>query len=377
MILPGATLGILGGGQLGRMFVHAATAMGYRVVVLDPNASSPAGEIAHLHLQAGYDDAHALKTMAQQCAVVTVEFENVPAKVLYQLEKSCRVRPNAHAVELAQNRVKEKQFALSSGITPPPFYGVTTEQDVHRAFRIIHPPLILKTISFGYDGKGQAVVHTPEQGIESWKKLHNVACILEQKIDLAAEISVVLARSSSEEVSIFPVAENVHRDGILYTSTVPAGVDDKLQELARCCTRKIASNLDYCGVLAVEYFTDKNGNLFFNEMAPRTHNSGHYTINACYTSQFEQQVRAICDLPLGNPHAHSAVAMVNLLGDLWDSEDPDWSKIMQDDNVALHLYGKKDARPGRKMGHFCLLAPPGENPQARAKQLFARLFASS
>lgn len=373
MILPGATLGMLGGGQLGRMFVHAATSMGYRVIVLDPNSFSPAGEIAHLHLQANYDDAHSLKALAQECAVITTEFENVPAEVLAHLEKKCCVYPGAHAVEIAQNRIKEKQYAQSLDIASTPFHVVTNAQDVNKAFEIIKAPLILKTASFGYDGKGQATVHTLEEGLKAWQKLDGVDCIFEKKIDLAAEISVVLARSSTKELSIFPVAENVHRDGILYTSTVPANVDEKLQELAKSYTQKIADDLDYCGVLAVEYFVDKNGDLFFNEMAPRTHNSGHYTIDACYTSQFEQQIRAICGMPLGNSQAHSAVTMVNLLGDLWKVKQPDWLKILQDNNVKLHLYGKKDARPGRKMGHFCCIAPLGEDTQSKAKQLYSYL----
>lgn len=373
MILPGATLGMLGGGQLGRMFVHAATAMGYRVIVLDHNSSSPAGEIAHLHLQANYDDARALKAMAQECAVITTEFENVPAEVLAQLEKSCCVYPGAHAVEIAQNRIKEKQYAESLNIISTPFHVIKNEQHVKQAFEAIKAPLILKTASLGYDGKGQAVVHTIEEGLKAWEELNAVECIFEQKIDLATEISVVLVRSSAGELSFFPVAENVHRNGILHTSTVPANVDEKLQQLAKSHTQKISEALDYCGVLAVEYFVDKNGDLFFNEMAPRTHNSGHYTIDACYTSQFEQQIRAICGLPLGNANAHSAVTMANLLGDLWGGDNPDWLKVLQNNNVKLHLYGKKDARSGRKMGHFCLLAQLGEDTRAKAEKLFSYL----
>ena len=373
MIFPGATLGMLGGGQLGRMFVHAATAMGYRVIVLDPNSASPAGEIAHLHLQADYDDAYALKAMAQECAVITTEFENVPAEVLARLEKDSRVHPSATAVEICQNRIKEKKFAESLKISTTPFYSVNNEQDVKNAFSEINPPLMLKTVSLGYDGKGQAVVHTPEQALDAWEELNFAECIFEQKIDLATEISVVLARSSKNEIRCFPVAENVHRNGILHTSTVPANIDENMQHLAKSHTQKIAEALDYCGVLAAEYFVDKNGDLFFNEMAPRTHNSGHYTIDACRTSQFEQQIRAICGLPLGNSNAHSAVTMVNLLGELWDNGPPDWSALLQNENLKLHLYGKKDARPGRKMGHFCCLANMGEVTLAEAEQRFLSL----
>jgi len=376
MILPGATLGILGGGQLGRMFVHAATSMGYRVIVLDPNTSSPAGEIAHLHLQAKFDDAHSLKAMAQECAVITTEFENVPAEVFEQLEKTCPVSPNARSLELAQDRIKEKKFAQSVGIPPTPFFEVSNQQDIETACSEMPSSMILKTTRLGYDGKGQAVVNSAQEGIDKWNALNNVECVLEKKITLKSEVSVVLARSTTKEISFFPVAENVHRDGILFTSTVPANVSAEIQDLAKSYAKKIAEELDYCGVLAVEFFLDDDSNLFFNEMAPRTHNSGHYTMDACYTSQFEQQVRAICGLPLGATAMHSAVTMVNVLGDLWNVKDeqPDWSRIMSD-NIKLHLYGKNQARSGRKMGHFNFLAKHGEETLAHAKKAFLMLGA--
>ncbi|MEM7400415.1 MAG: 5-(carboxyamino)imidazole ribonucleotide synthase [Pseudomonadota bacterium] len=377
MILPGATLGILGGGQLGRMFVHAATAMGYRVIVLDPNSASPAGEVAHLHLQANYDDAHSLKAMAQGCSVITTEFENVPAEVFEHLEKTCEISPNARALELAQDRIKEKTFAESLSISPTPFYSVSSEQDIEDGFQKLQAPLILKTTRLGYDGKGQAVVTSADECLAKWNELENVDCILEEKINLACEVSVVLARSKSNQLSFFPVAENVHKDGILFTSTVPATASEEIQTLAKSCAQKIAEELNYIGVLAVEFFIDKDGNLYFNEMAPRTHNSGHYSMDACYTSQFEQQVRAICDLPLGNTEAHSSVTMVNLLGDLWENQQqPDWSIIMSD-NAKLHLYGKHQARPGRKMGHFNLLANNGEDTLSSAKKCFIKLAAKT
>ncbi len=376
MILPGATLGMLGGGQLGRMFVHAATSMGYRVIVLDPSSSSPAGEIAHLHLQAKYDDAHSLKALAQECSVITTEFENVPAEVFEHLEKTCLVSPNARALELAQDRIKEKQFAQSLNIPPTPFYTVSNVQDIEQAFSDLSSPMILKTTRLGYDGKGQAVVNTAQECIDQWNKLDKVECVLEKKITLKSEVSVVLARSTAKELSFFPVAENVHKDGILFTSTVPAKVSEDIQNLAKSHAQKIAEDLDYCGVLAVEFFVDDDSNLFFNEMAPRTHNSGHYTMDACYTSQFEQQVRAICGLPLGNPEAHSAVTMVNVLGDLWNiqGEQPNWSRILTD-NVKLHLYGKHQARVGRKMGHFNYLAEQEMDTLANAEKALLMLSA--
>ncbi len=372
-ILPGATLGMMGGGQLGRMFTHAATAMGYRVIVLDPNADSPAGEVAHLHLRADYDDEHALDTMAERCAVVTTEFENAPAEALAYLEDKCCVRPGARAVKIAQNRIGEKQYAQSLDIAAVPFHGVQTRHDVRRAFDNLTTPLIVKTARLGYDGKGQVAVHTLEEGLDAWHSLHGVECVFEHQIELAAEISVLLARSVSGETCCFPIAQNVHENGILFTSTVPASVDEKLQRRAASQARKIADGLAYCGMLAVEFFIDPEGNLFFNEMAPRTHNSGHFTIDACHTSQFEQQVRAICGLPLGNPDAYSAVTMVNLLGDLWRHRAPDWLKVMRDQNVKFHLYGKKEARPKRKMGHFCSLASIGEDTLDKARRLHAML----
>ena len=373
MIAPGATLGMLGGGQLGRMFLQAATAMGYRVIVLDPNSDSPAGEIAHLHLQANYDDARSLNALAQSCDVITTEFENVPAEVLTHLQESCLVYPTANAVEVAQNRLREKKYAQSLDIPTTPYYPVKTEKDIEQVFKEINEVLILKTASFGYDGKGQSVVQSEQEAIEAWKKLNYVESILEKKIELATEISVVLARSTENEITYFPVAENVHHNGILHTSTVPPNVDDLLQQKAKSYTKTIAENLNYCGVMAVEYFIDTNGKLYLNEMAPRTHNSGHYTIDACYTSQFEQQVRAICGIPLGNTELHSSVTMVNLLGDLWSTKVPDWSKITSNNNVKLHLYGKKEARPGRKMGHYCLLAPLGDNTLSNAEEIFSSL----
>jgi len=377
MILPGATLGMLGGGQLGRMFVHAATSMGYRVIVLDPNSVSPAGEIAHLHLQANYDDKRVLDALAQQCSVVTTEFENVPAEVLRYLEKNCSVCPNPNAVEIAQNRINEKQYVQSLDICCTPFKVVKQEQDIEEAFSDIDAPFILKTTTLGYDGKGQVVVRNQSEAIQAWQKLDQVECILEKKINLATEISTVVARSSTAEEQYFPIAENVHRDGILFTSTVPASVGKELQQLAIANTKKILQDLDYVGVLAVEYFVDNEGVLYFNEMAPRTHNSGHYSIDACYTSQFEQQVRAICGLPMGNVAAHTPVTMVNLLGDLWASaaqdEQPDWAKILTDNNVKLHLYGKQEARVGRKMGHFCVLADDVEKAKTKAEKLFSNL----
>ncbi|MXY15304.1 MAG: 5-(carboxyamino)imidazole ribonucleotide synthase [Proteobacteria bacterium] len=373
MVLPGATLGMLGGGQLGRMFVHAATAMGYRVIVLDPSPASPAGEIAQVHLQADYDDERALDELARECSVVTTEFENVPAQALQYLQGECRVYPSPDAVGIAQSRIREKQHVQSLGIPCTAFQPVCSDQDIRQAFEKIGSDLILKTARFGYDGKGQATVGSIDQAIEAWEGLDKAECILEKRIDLQTEISSVLARSSAGETSFFGIAENVHRNGILFTSTAPASVDEAIQDLARSHASKIAEDLDYCGVLAIEYFVDKSNNLYFNEMAPRTHNSGHYTIDACYTSQFEQQVRAVCGLSLGSTVAHSAVTMVNLLGDLWQRGEPRWNDLIEDTCVKLHLYGKTQARPGRKMGHFCVLAPPGENTRDRAEQLFSRL----
>ncbi len=354
-ILPGSTLGMLGGGQLGRMFVVAARTMGYDVIVLDPDPASPAGGLASQHLAQAYDDREALDYLAQHCAVVTTEFENIPADTLSYLARSVSVHPSAEALQVAQHRLLEKDFFREQGLDTAAFLAVENEADIVNAIDF-NFPAILKTATLGYDGKGQVVCEDFEELAKAFQQLGSKPCVLEQRIDLACEVSVVLGRSVSGEVTCFPIAENRHANGILDVTLVPARISDVLAAKALDAATRIANGLDYCGVLAVEFFISTDGRVLVNEMAPRPHNSGHYTNDACVTSQFEQQVRMVCDLPAGSCHLHSPVAMLNLLGDIWPAEDiPAWDEVLSEDMAKLHLYGKKEARPGRKMGHInCL-----------------------
>ncbi len=370
MILPPSTLGMLGGGQLGRFFVGAAHEMGYRVVVLDPDPHSPAGRIADAHLCAAYEDTEALERLAGQCAAVTTEFENVPAETLAFLSKYVTVRPHADAVRTCQNRSEEKAFLKRHGFPHAPYADIRSEADLRNANAGLFPG-ILKVARFGYDGKGQARVASRAEAIAAWNSFRNEPCVLEQQLKLDYEVSVVLARDESGYVKCFPTAENSHRKGILDVSLVPARTSGCLAGNAEEIAEGIARKMDYIGTLAVEFFV-VHGQLFVNEMAPRPHNSGHYTLDACIANQFEQQVRALCGLPLGDARAHSAAAMVNLLGDIWYLDDPhhakepDWAKLFAIPNLKLHLYGKHHPRPGRKMGHFTVIGADAEEVQKSA-----------
>ena len=373
VLLPSATLGMLGGGQLGQMFALSARVLGYQVIVLEPDPHSPAGQIADQHIQAAYDDEAALKQFAAQCDVITTEFENIPAHVLNLLAEFCPVRPSAFAVEKAQDRMVEKAFIQSCNLLPVPYADIHSEADLATALKTVQLPAILKTARFGYDGKGQIVIHNEEELNAAFKSLGKVACVLEQQIDLALEISVVLARNAAGESQCFPVAENIHKNGILYQSIVPARVDANIAEAAQVAAQRIADKLDYIGVMAVEFFVTKQGALLVNEIAPRTHNSGHYTQDACVTSQFEQQLRMICNLPFGDTRLLSPVVMTNLLGDVWGDSQPNWDILLADSNSKLHLYGKKEARIARKMGHFNTLADDVEQAKQQANAIMQGL----
>ncbi|MDZ7661908.1 5-(carboxyamino)imidazole ribonucleotide synthase [Thiohalophilus sp.] len=357
MLLPGATLGMLGGGQLGRMFTIAARNMGYEVVVLDPDPDSPAGMLASDHVCADYLDTTALQYLSETCDAITTEFENVPAESLEYLAEHCDVRPGARAVTLTQDRISEKTFLHDNGFATAPFAVIREPADLDAAARAVPTPAILKIARFGYDGKGQYPVASGEELADAWQELGNNPCVLEQRVDLDLEISVVVARGIDGETRCYPVAENVHRHGILDVSLVPARIDTDLEQQVLQAATAIAGTLDYVGVLAVEFFVS-HGELLVNEIAPRPHNSGHYTLDATLTSQFEQQVRAVCGLPLGDPRLLSPVVMINLLGDLWQGQTPpDWRPLFARANAKLHLYGKREARVGRKMGHYNVLAP--------------------
>ena len=357
-------LGILGGGQLGRYFVIAARVMGYRTMVLEPDPDAPAGAVADVHLVAPYDDPAALQQMAEHCSVVTTEFENPPASALHALAATTPVRPSPAAIAIAQDRRIEKQFLADHGVPTAPFAIIDSADDLHDHGIVF--PAILKTARLGYDGKGQITVADQQQLTDAWQSLHRVACVLEQRLQLQREVSVVLARSPDGHTAAYAVADNTHVDGILDITVVPARVAQSIADHALGLAVTIATALDYVGVLAVEMFV-VDGALVVNELAPRPHNSGHWTLDAASTSQFEQQVRAVCGLTLGDPSLGvPAVAMVNVLGDLWSGGEPRWQAAIDDPGAHLHLYGKRNPRPGRKMGHLTMTAPTIDEAASRA-----------
>ncbi|HVO07346.1 MAG TPA: 5-(carboxyamino)imidazole ribonucleotide synthase [Burkholderiaceae bacterium] len=374
VIAPGATLGVLGGGQLGRMFVHAAQRLGYRCIVLDPDPDSPAGRVAERHLQAGYLDAAALDALAREAGAVTTEFENVPAQALRQLADHRPVAPGAAAVAVCQDRALEKALFGRCGV-PCALHMVIDGEAALAAVPDALLPGILKTAQLGYDGKGQRSVDSRGQLADAWRRLGAVRCVLERRLPLALEISVVLARTAADEVISYPPFRNLHRDGILAVTHWPAPqLDPALAQAADAAAQAIARALDYVGVLCVEFFVDRAGALYANEIAPRPHNSGHCTIDACDASQFEWQVRAMAGLPLPKPRVHSEAVMLNLLGELWhDGRAPDWPAVLALPGAHLHLYGKREARPGRKMGHLTLTAGSADAADALAREAAQRL----
>jgi 5-(carboxyamino)imidazole ribonucleotide synthase len=366
VILPGATVGVLGGGQLGRMFTLQARTMGYRVVVLDPDPHSPAGAVADRQIRAAYDDDRALAELSRSCAAITTEFENVPAAALARLSQTSVVRPPIDAVATAQDRIAEKTFFQSRGFATAAFRTVQNRQELIAAVAAIPLPALLKTSRLGYDGKGQASVDTEADALRAFERFGEVPCVLEERLALECELSVILARGADGDIATFPPAENRHRDGILETSVVPARISERLAYQAQELATAIAVAMSYIGVLGVELFVAGGGQLLVNEMAPRPHNSGHYTLDACSADQFEQQLRTLCELPLARPWLMSPVAMINLLGDLWNRGEPKWEEALRRPGVRLHLYGKSEARPGRKMGHLNCLAPDADRALALA-----------
>ncbi len=354
-IMPGAMLGVVGGGQLGRMFAQAAQQMGYLVTVLDPAVDSPAGRIANDFICEDYADQAALEKLGSQCAAITTEFENIPADSLRKLAHSCRVSPDADSIAIAQNRILEKQFLVNSGFAVVSFAIIEQHEDIFTQDIAHFLPGIVKVSQFGYDGKGQKSVADQAQLIAAYAQLGHPVCVLEKFMPLKCEISVVVARGGDGDISIFPVSENQHVNGILDISIVPARIPQQLAQQAQTIACQVVERLNYQGVLCVEFFVLKDNELLINEIAPRPHNSGHFSINACITSQFEQQVRTLCGLPLGETAQHSAAVMVNLLGDLWQHGEPNWNLVLRHPAAKLHLYGKAEARPGRKMGHFTVL----------------------
>jgi len=362
---PPTWLGVMGGGQLGRMFAHAAQAMGYKVAVLEPSADCPAGQVAERLVQAGYDDSIALGQLAALCSAVTTEFENVPADSMKLLAQGSFVAPAGSCVAIAQDRVLEKRFfvdcAAKSGVLPAPHKVIASFEDIDAIGDDLLPG-ILKTVRMGYDGKGQVRVKSREDVRAAFESMNGVTCLLEKMLPLAYEVSVLTARGADGQSVVYPIAENVHRDGILFTTTVPGpNVSAECAQKAQDAARAIVAELGYVGVLCIEFFVLEDGSLVVNEMAPRPHNSGHYTIDACVTSQFAQQVRAMARLPLGDVRQHSPAVMLNILGDVWFDGDkvrePAWDRVLALPGAFLHLYGKDDPRRGRKMGHVTFVAP--------------------
>jgi 5-(carboxyamino)imidazole ribonucleotide synthase len=374
MIAPGAWLGLLGGGQLGRMFCMAAQSLGYKVAVLDPGHQSPAGSVADRHIAADYLDASGLAELAALAAAATTEFENVPAAALDYLARTARVTPAAASVAIAQDRISEKTFLQGHGFPVAPFAVLRSEADAAAVPSALVPGIV-KSARFGYDGKGQVRVGSRDDVRAAWQGMKGQPCVLEKLVALACEVSVIVARNEHDQTATWPVAENRHRDGILDVSIVPARVTAELAARAQDVATRVAAALDYRGVLCVEMFVGRDGALLVNEIAPRPHNSGHYTIDACVTSQFEQQARVLAGLPLGDTRQHTPAVMVNLLGDIWFGEDgsparePAWQDVLRHGQAKLHLYGKAEARRARKMGHVTCLGETLADALATARSV--------
>lgn len=365
VILPGSTIGVLGSGQLGRMFTMAARRMGYRVHTLSPDEDTPTGQIADVEIAAPYDDLEAIRAFARGVDVVTFEFENVSVDAATAASDIVPVRPSGRALHIAQQRVREKTFLSAHGFPVVPFATVRTREELAAALATIGVPAIVKTAAFGYDGKGQQRVSSAQEAEYAWDRFGEQEIVIEKLVDLERELSVVAARGVDGDMAHFGVLENSHNQHILDITVSPARVDAELRSEAIHLTRAILTELEYVGVLCVEFFLTTSGRLVVNELAPRPHNSGHYSVDACMTSQFEQQVRTVCGLPLGSTEQMRPAAMANLLGDLWADGEPDWIAGLASSDVKLHLYGKNQPRPGRKMGHVTALADSADVARAR------------
>ncbi len=364
-IPPGSALGVLGSGQLGRMFAIAARRLGYRVHVLSPDSDTPTGQVADVEINAAYDDLDAIARFAQGVKVVTFEFENVPADTTAACERFAPVRPGGEVLHVTQHRLREKTYLKNAGVPVTPFAAVRSHDDLSAALDTLGAPAVLKTAAWGYDGKGQRLIKTREEAPAAWHALQTDEAILEAFIPFECEISVVGARGLDGKFVYYGPLRNSHRNHILDVSIVPAGIGEQTARDAVEITRTVFEALDVVGVLCVEFFVTTRGELLINELAPRPHNSGHVTIDAHVSCQFEQQVRAVCGLPLGSAEQLRPAAMANLLGDVWQPGPPRWDAALSLDEVKLHLYGKAEPRPGRKMGHLTALAATAAEASAR------------
>ncbi len=380
-ILPGATIGCLGGGQLGRMFALAARKMGYRVHTVDPQPDSPTGQVSDREYNVPFTDIATLTEFARGVDVVTYEFENIPVEALDALAPRVKLRPGRDVLYTTQNRLREKQFLSGAGFPVAPFRVVQSEAELRTAVAELGCPCVLKTADFGYDGKGQQKITYDTDLAAVWKKHGLYNGVLEAWVPFAAELSVVVGRGArmnefeEHEALAFPPTVNDHENHILATSVAPAPLADSILARAQSIGIAIAKELNVVGLLAVEFFLTKRGDLLVNELAPRPHNSGHYSFDACVTSQFEQQLRAVCGLPLGDTRLLSPVIMRNLLGDVWANGTPNWSRLLELPGLRLHLYGKSEPRVGRKMGHYCVLADTLDKAReidARAQKILGR-----
>lgn len=373
-ILPGSTLGILGSGQLGRMLTMTAKRLGYKVHIFSPERNSPAGQVADLEVTAEYSDEDAIRQFASQVDVITIEFENIPATTLEILAQQVPVYPQPHVLELTQHRLREKNFLSSLGLPLASFYPVQNEAELVAGCQSLTFPLVLKTAGFGYDGKGQVKLNQTSEALPAFERLERQPCVLEAFIDLRQEISVIAARNDAGEFRGYLPVENRHRNHILDITLAPADLDEQLQQQALVMTKTIMDALHIRGLLCVEFFVTNQGELLINELAPRAHNSGHLTLEAAACSQFEQQLRAVCGLPLGSTEWLRPAAMVNLLGNLWreapelEFQEPDWSACFNFPKTYLHLYGKTEAKPGRKMGHITALGETAQQAETTALQ---------
>ena len=377
MISPGSTIGILGGGQLGRMLILAGRTLGYHFHVFEPSALCPAGRIADKEVNASYSDKAALRAFAEEVDVITLEFENIPIEVLNYLSEIKPVLPGGRALHTCQHRQREKEFLKQNNLPCVPFEYAESPEKLAQALCKIGFPCVIKTAAFGYDGKGQIKLNSKEEAANPqkiWQQLNQPQrVVIEKWIEHEGEFSVVCARKADGTKRTFPMAENIHVNHILHTSIVPARISETIKSMGETLACEAADKLDVVGLIAIEFFLHKEGYLIINEMAPRPHNSGHYTIDGCITSQFEQHIRAVTDLPFGSTELHSASVMVNLLGDLWEVGEPNWYALLSNPSAKLHLYDKVESRPGRKMGHFCVVDKSVDKALTDAEGLYQKL----